>query len=338
MKEISIIVPVYNVEKYVKQCLDSLIAQTFTDYEIIVVDDGSTDHSYEICKEYERHSCIKLYHRENHGVSQTRQFGVSNANGRYVLFVDSDDYVEPTFCERMYHAIQDSQAEIAECNYSYFTDDKVLNTRVLKHDTSLYNKSAFRDRIFRGTIVNGSEAVVVWNKIYQKAIIDTFVSDYGESLLEDYLFNLQYYQGVCSYCYIDEVLIHYRKTAGSLTKKPNPRAFEVLKSVQKRKESVLRTMGITMETDQINAARWFVNYSYEFLRNWVIHTGKTQQTERLFYQVCSDQTMQRMCGMIKDDFSFARDVSEGKIEKEYRKMCRSACRMRVRCLVRKYLK
>lgn len=102
----SIIVPVYKVEAYLKRCVDSLLRQTYADYEIILVDDGSPDGSGEICEEYaERDGRIRVYHKENGGLSSARNYGIDRAQGDYVLFVDSDDYVDAGLCEALRRAI-----------------------------------------------------------------------------------------------------------------------------------------------------------------------------------------------------------------------------------------
>ena len=97
MAEVSIIVPVYQVEKYIRQCVDSILAQTFTDFELILVDDGSKDQSGQICDEYARMDTrVKVIHKENGGLSDARNTGMDQASGKYFMFVDSDDYIAPT--------------------------------------------------------------------------------------------------------------------------------------------------------------------------------------------------------------------------------------------------
>ena len=98
---LSVIVPVYNVEKYLKRCLESILVQSWNDYEIILVDDGSTDSSAQICDVYaEKYEMIRVIHKENKGLSDTRNRGIEEASGEYVYFPDSDDWLEPnTFSE-----------------------------------------------------------------------------------------------------------------------------------------------------------------------------------------------------------------------------------------------
>lgn len=114
MSPISVIVPVYNVEKYLQRCVDSILAQTFTDYELILVDDGSPDRSGEICDEYaERDNRVRVIHQKNSGVSAARNNGVEVALGEYITFIDSDDWVHCEYLERLYNAILETGADIA---------------------------------------------------------------------------------------------------------------------------------------------------------------------------------------------------------------------------------
>lgn len=107
MKSISIIVPVYNVEPYLRRCVDSILAQTLTDFELILVDDGSPDGCPAICDEYaEKDSRVHVIHKENGGVSSARNTGMAVAEGKYFLFCDSDDYVSPQWCETLYVAAE----------------------------------------------------------------------------------------------------------------------------------------------------------------------------------------------------------------------------------------
>ena len=103
MSEISIIVPVYNVEKYLNNCIDSILSQTYTDFELILVNDGSNDNSGEICDFYKKlDSRIKVFHKENGGVSSARNVGISNTNGNYICFIDSDDCVNELYLHNLY--------------------------------------------------------------------------------------------------------------------------------------------------------------------------------------------------------------------------------------------
>ena len=106
-KLVSIIVPVFNVEKYLRQCLDSILGQTFNQFEVIIVNDGSTDNSGAICQEYEaRDNRIVYLEKENGGVSEARNLGLDFATSEYIIFIDSDDWIEPTYVEVLYEKIE----------------------------------------------------------------------------------------------------------------------------------------------------------------------------------------------------------------------------------------
>lgn len=117
MEKISIIVPIYNVEKYLKQCIDSIIAQTYTNIEIILVDDGSPDNSGNICDEYAKKDCrIKVIHKQNGGLSDARNAGIKVASGELIGFVDSDDYIANDMYELLYNNLKKENAQISCCN------------------------------------------------------------------------------------------------------------------------------------------------------------------------------------------------------------------------------
>jgi len=121
--KISVIVPVYNVEPYLKRCLDSIINQSMKEIEILVIDDGSTDKSGEICNEYAKiDDRIKVTHQKNSGLSHTRNFGLDQAQGKYVMFVDSDDYVEENFCQIPYEIAEKNCVDIVMFRYNHFID------------------------------------------------------------------------------------------------------------------------------------------------------------------------------------------------------------------------
>ena len=118
MKElISIIVPIYKVEKYIAKCIESLIEQTYSTYEIILVNDGSTDNSLEICNSFKkRDKRIKVYTKENGGLSDARNYGLKKAVGSYICFIDSDDWVDNDFIEVLYNLLKKNKCDISICN------------------------------------------------------------------------------------------------------------------------------------------------------------------------------------------------------------------------------
>lgn len=121
---ISVIVPVYNCEKYVRQTIESMINQTYKNLEILLIDDGSTDNSLAICNEYLSDDRVKVFRRENAGVAASRQFGVDTCKGTYFVTVDSDDYVSAEYVEKLYKSITENEADISVCGITCFDDGK----------------------------------------------------------------------------------------------------------------------------------------------------------------------------------------------------------------------
>lgn len=124
---VSIIVPVYNVEKYLKKCVDSIINQTYKNLEIVLVDDGSTDNSGKICDEYaKKDSRIKVIHKQNGGLSDARNVGIDNSKGKYITFIDSDDTIENDYVEYLYSLLKKYKTNLSICNYNVISKDKII--------------------------------------------------------------------------------------------------------------------------------------------------------------------------------------------------------------------
>lgn len=132
--KVSIIVPVYNVEKYIDRCLNSLVNQTLKEIEIIIVNDNTPDNSMKICEEYaKRDNRIKIYNKEqNEGLGLTRNYGIKKANGEYIAFVDSDDYVDNDFYEKLYNKIIKTNSDICFAEYKRYTskNDKIVSSKI----------------------------------------------------------------------------------------------------------------------------------------------------------------------------------------------------------------
>lgn len=171
--KISIIVPIYNMENYLKRSLDSLVAQTFSNLEIILVDDGSTDSSYLICSEYAKNDDrIILIHKENGGLSSARNAGLERATGDYIGFMDSDDYILKDMYEYLFQIYEETQADIICCGISrvYTERGKTYNTRSFS-GIQIYSK---QEALYRFQL-NNDIGCAAWNKIFRKDVVKNLV-------------------------------------------------------------------------------------------------------------------------------------------------------------------
>ncbi|MDR0474129.1 MAG: glycosyltransferase [Treponema sp.] len=151
--KVSIIVPVYNAEKYLRRCVDSILAQTFTDFECILIDDCSPDKCPEICDEYKKiDDRIKTLHKtENTGPVATRKTGIENATGDFIQFVDSDDWIEPEMTERLYKRALSENLDIVCCDFAYYDINGIKHTSV-PFDVRCMDKESICKMLFKTTI------------------------------------------------------------------------------------------------------------------------------------------------------------------------------------------
>lgn len=179
---VSIVVPIYNVEKYLQKCVDSLLNQTYSNYEIILVDDGSPDGCPQICDYYaEKYKYVHAYHKTNGGLSDARNYGTMRANGEWVIYVDSDDYVEPDYISALWSLKEKYDADIAMAWVMYESEDgRKLGKKLSFQSFCVTAKEAIWD-IYGGSIHVGWNA---YNKIYKKELLlqNPFPDGYYEDM------------------------------------------------------------------------------------------------------------------------------------------------------------
>ncbi len=219
MPKVSVIVPVYNVEKYIERCLNSLINQTLKDIEIIVVNDGATDGSKEIIKEFEiKNSNILYLEKENGGLSDARNYGMNYAKGEYIAFLDSDDYVDKTIYEKMYEKAKSEDADYVECDFYWAYKNKNKIDRGIRYKNK---KEMFK-----------YARVVAWNKLIKRNIIK---EKFPVGLhYEDVEFFYKLIPNIKKFTFIEEPLIYYVQREDSIVKKQDYKTrqiFNVLDNV-----------------------------------------------------------------------------------------------------------
>ena len=189
--EISIIVPVYNTEQYISRCIESILNQTFKDFELILIDDGSQDRSGEICDEYAKEdNRIRVFHNNNQGVSATRNYGINISKGKYLMFCDSDDWVADTWCEELYNTISAYPNSWITCNF-FQVDNESKKQRVIKNNLNEIN-TLEKDDFY--IVFKSGMSIYSWNKIFDKEKINRFQIRFNEntSLGEDVEFGIDY--------------------------------------------------------------------------------------------------------------------------------------------------
>lgn len=207
MPKISIIVPVYNTEKYLRRCLDSILAQTYTNFEVILIDDGSTDSSGQICDEYvKKRSNFVVYHIDNGGPSRARNKGLECAQGLYVTFVDGDDWLEEDALKRYILAIESHQADVVKAGYR-----KEYNKRSVVVKIDQEEKYTDLESFFVG-IEKSKYYGFLWNGIYKRSVIGNIRMDETIRWCEDHMFTCEVLLQIKKLVLIPDVLYHYRKT------------------------------------------------------------------------------------------------------------------------------
>lgn len=179
---ISIVIPAYNVERYIGKCISSLINQTFTDYEIIAVNDGSTDSTLEILRHFEsQYPFITVIDQKNSGISQARNAGLDLARGEYICFVDSDDFVAPTYLEELYNACVETGAEISCCYYYFrFVESEFLFEYPFRC-RGVLNRTEAMNKLLRDVQIQS----LMWNKMYKRSLFTDYDIRFPSMCFED---------------------------------------------------------------------------------------------------------------------------------------------------------
>lgn len=228
---VSIIVPVYNVEQYLSQCLDSLVNQTYQNIEIICVDDGSTDASSEILTEYVlKNSKVRVIRQENSGISAARNVGFSFTTGQYVMYVDSDDWIDVCTCEKAVFKAEEHAADLVMWPYIREFPDHSAPKAIFSEEKT-FHAAECRELQRRMVGLLGTELAhpenadalcTVWGKLYRRELIAQneihFTDLQRIGTYEDGLFNLHYLAHVKNVTYIPDYLSHYRKNSGMTSK------------------------------------------------------------------------------------------------------------------------
>ncbi|MEH7225929.1 glycosyltransferase [Bacillus sp. JJ1566] len=213
--EISIIVPIYNLEKYIHKCVSSILSQSFTNFELILVNDGSTDQSGKICDEYaEKDNRVKVIHKENGGIASSRNAGLEVAVGKYIGFVDNDDYINKFMYEILYKHAMEHSSDIVVCDYINIDEGQKVDTELLEQNYNTQHFSNLGALHFIYEDMEKDTFIYPWNKLYKRSLFSNIKYELGniyddESVAHELLYKCN------SVTYIQNGLYYYVKRKGS---------------------------------------------------------------------------------------------------------------------------
>lgn len=296
MPEISVIVPVYNVEEKIERCLDSLKKQSFTDFEVILINDGSSDKSGEICEKYVAvDKRFKVINQKNQGVSVARNIGISNANGKYLAFVDSDDYVNGNYLYSLYDAIISCNADIAMCNYYmvFLNEDDVC----MKHgysDGCILEQAEIKSVFYKH--IQDNDCTIgyfsLWNKIYRSNFIkdNRIFLDTEMSFGEDMLFVMKCMEICNKIVFIEEPLYYYEMMENGLFSKYRR---NLLSDVMKCYRSLILQLNVNGIVELFPLSLKYYGYIMQYIRGIIENESKKLSMIKNAYE---DKIVQQIMG------------------------------------------
>lgn len=229
MPKVSIILPCYNVEKYIAKSIESVLSQTFQNFELLIINDGTPDNSMEIARGY-KDPRIKIFDKENGGLSDARNYGIERAQGEYIYFMDSDDWIEPDLLEITLAALEEKQLDLVI--FGYFQDDEDLDCNLISSKEIAPSKTVYHKNE-QGLYLDYHLVGILgyaWNKVYRRSFLSKhdLIFEKGTSLVEDVLFNSQVYSKTDTLYFIESSHYHYmNRPEKSLMKQFHENSFEL---------------------------------------------------------------------------------------------------------------
>ena len=280
---ISIIVPIYNVEKYIRRCIDSILNQTYNNLEIILVDDGSTDNCSQICDEYaQKDSRIRVIHKENGGVSLARNVGIELSNGMWISFVDADDWLEENFVETLYEKAKERKADVVLCGYNRIVGKNIEYIN-FKKDESEFNSEEY--------LINSLNPQTGFGfchmKLFNKKTINNVRFNQKLQVGEDALFNEEISLNITKAIYIGKQLYNYRVNEKSVVRKFDANYVDkYLKAIQVNKMFVMQNYG-EEQNIKINYYNYVAYHVLLIAVNYCNHAENIEKNNDSLKKVCN---------------------------------------------------
>lgn len=306
--KVSIIVPIYNVEKYLDRCIQSLLNQTLKEIEIILVDDGSPDNCPRICDEYaQKDSRIKVIHKKNAGLGYARNSGLEIASGEYIAFVDSDDFVDVRMYEILYNTAKQNQCDAIFCGFYKEIKQSVFIKVIEAAQYTEYEKTDLKKIIpdfIASPPYSRSEYIhdmSVWHSIYRHSIIYTnhirFISE-REYASEDIPFQIDFLSVANKIAFIPDLLYTYCFNNGSLTKQINKEKFYKIKSLY----YLLNDKAQIYDAKGLRTKRLFIGYIRALIRNIMASNISSKQKRELINTILHDNIWEEIQPIYKSSY------------------------------------
>lgn len=257
MPKLSVIVPVYKAEAVLETCVASVLAQTFSDWELLLIDDGSPDGSGKLCDDYAaQDSRVRVFHKPNGGVSSARNLGMAEAVGDYILFIDADDWIAPETCQTLLDALEGAGADSAGCAHWNITPDGQKWAEPGALPAGTYDREAIRagvvDRLLGrrlgkpGEVLNG----FIWRFLFSRDIIARHELRFSGAYLEDELFLLEYFCLAERLAMVDTPLYFYLQNPASVTRNYLPDYMDTFRTFYQAKEALAAKYGLEKDDPQ----------------------------------------------------------------------------------------
>lgn len=284
MEKVSVIVPVFNAGIYLKQCLDSIINQTYQNLEIVLVNDGSTDGSASVCEQYrQKDSRVKLVNKPlgGGGVGAARNTALQLVSGDYILFVDNDDWLEPNHIEYLYQSLNETDADIAVVNFTQFMEETssfAFHLQAQDYFRQVYSPQEWFKKEYEGRFAISQCFTVPWCKLYKSSLLEGIVYPEDEKVEDDYT-TWKIYLKAERIVYSNTSLYYHRKRQTSVTKTVEISSVFPLKSIEER-IAVLSLIGFDIEPE-LRAYRWRLNLH----KDYYLKTGQMQDYQKCMQKI-----------------------------------------------------
>ncbi|HHV50237.1 MAG TPA: glycosyltransferase family 2 protein [Clostridiales bacterium] len=280
--KISVIMPVYKVEKYVGRAIESILAQTLKEFEFLIVDDGSPDNSGKICDEYAaKDSRIRVFHRENGGAPSARNMAMDHAQGKYYYFMDGDDWAEPTMLEDMYELAEKNNAQLVVTGYfidTYYSDTEYITFNQVQPD-AVYDQKSFRENAYK--LFDCNLLYTPWNKLYSREYVDSKGIRFPQTFWDDFPFVLSVIRDVERVVVSSKQYYHFiRARAESETAVYRPNMYEKREEEHGWMLDLYRHWGVSDEASQEMIARRYIERLIGCIENVTNPSCKLSYSEK----------------------------------------------------------